>query len=175
MSLTCTQSFLSQVASEVLNDAMVTFISGKKPTPKQATPTQSPELSVAVNASSVLYRDAFGFAKVIVAITSTGKIYGIHSTGSILWSRILGLDLGMILPNPKLHVIRSVLDGAITPIVAVVANRQDGSVSIFQPREVKSPVIMLRTGNCRASSGCCKWESAASWGCSAPFCLSPGL
>ena len=91
-----------------------------------------------MNASSVLYRDAFGFAKVIVAITSSGKIYGIHSTGSILWSRILGLDLGMIVPNPKLHVIRSVLDGAMTPIVVVVANRQDGSVSIFQPREVNA-------------------------------------
>jgi hypothetical protein len=134
--------------------------------PKQANPTPSSELSVAKNASSVLYRDAFGFAKVIVMITSTGKIYGIHSsTGSILWSRILGLDFGMIVPDPKLHIIRSVLDGAIAPIVAVIANRQDGSVRIcssgrrnrsrcFVHRELSCFIWMRLPGRCSLLEPC---------------------
>lgn len=80
--------------------------------------------------TSTLSRDAFGFRKIIVTITSTGKIYGLDSAnGNILWSRILGLDVGRLVQNPSLYVIKSVLDGAIAPVVAIIANREDGSVS----------------------------------------------
>lgn len=103
--------------------------------------TPSTDFLVATNASSPPYRDTFGFRKVIAAVTSTGKIYGIDSgNGAILWSRILGLDLGQIVPNPTVHVIRSVLDGAIAPVVAVLANRADGSVS---GESSKKPVLLL--------------------------------
>lgn len=115
-----------------MNGVLVEFISGRKPLPPKPADSGA-ELGLDATATpSALFRDEFGFTKVIVAITSTGKIFGINSaTGALLWGRILGLDIGMIVPNPTLHVIRSVLDGALAPVVAVVANRQNGAVSFL--------------------------------------------
>lgn len=82
--------------------------------------------------AEALYRDQFGLYKVIVAVTSSGKAFGIHSSnGAIVWSRILGLETGRLVKDFKVKVISSVLDGSDSPSVAVIANFVEGHVSNF--------------------------------------------
>ncbi|KLO18736.1 DUF1620-domain-containing protein [Schizopora paradoxa] len=74
-----------------------------------------------------LFRDEFGFRKVIVAATGRGNVFGIDSgNGAILWSRILGLGVaaergGHHVPF-KMFVTKTVSDGE-TPRVALVTQR----------------------------------------------------
>jgi ER membrane protein complex subunit 1 len=82
-----------------------------------------------------LWRDAFGFRKIIVAATPLGKVFGIDSSnGNIVWSRAFGLGWaaevgGRILPV-KLFVIRTVNDGD-TPQVVIVTQRIADNVSPY--------------------------------------------
>jgi hypothetical protein len=111
---------------------------------------------------NALVRDPFGFHKVIVAITSTGKIFGIHSSnGAILWSRILGLESGKLVKDFKMKVVNSVLDGATIPGVAVVANTVDSPVSrsfiVFVRRFAQSNSAIV-TGHGRHSCESAEWR-----------------
>ncbi|KAF8316331.1 DUF1620-domain-containing protein [Clavulina sp. PMI_390] len=116
-----------QKAAAYTNEQLIIFISGRAPPAKPVEPTN--EFAVVSDTPTSLARDAFGFRKIIVAVSSAGKIFGIDSaSGKILWSRILALDLGRLIQNPNLSVVKSVLDGAISPVVAVIANRADGKV-----------------------------------------------
>lgn len=163
-----------------MNGVLVEFISGRKPTPPKPA-SSAAELGLDATATpSALFRDEFGFTKVIVAITSTGKIFGINSaTGALLWGRILGLDMGLIVPNPSLHVIRSVLDGALAPVVAVVANRQNGAVSVSlglgqtaQRRLTKWPICVELS---RLTSGRRHGQGPAHWFPAGTLRIEPGV
>ncbi|TDL26922.1 DUF1620-domain-containing protein [Rickenella mellea] len=79
------------------------------------------------NSTDQLYRDTFGFRKIIVAATSRGKIYGINSSnGAIIWSRILGLgwanEVGGRHQPVKVYVTKTVSDGD-TPQVVLLTQR----------------------------------------------------
>ncbi len=92
--------------------------------------------SAAVEGGSAdsLFRDEFGFRKVIVAATGRGVVFGIDSgNGAILWSRILGLGVSTVsgghhVPT-KMFVTRTVSDGE-TPQVALLTQRLSNSVRI---------------------------------------------
>ncbi|KAF8335799.1 uncharacterized protein EI90DRAFT_2969384 [Cantharellus anzutake] len=69
-----------------------------------------------------LYRDAFGFRKVIIAITSLGTVYGLDSRGGdVLWRRYLGPIL-----QPRPFMTRTVWDGegATPPELLIVAREK---------------------------------------------------
>ncbi|KAF8577387.1 DUF1620-domain-containing protein [Ramaria rubella] len=75
-----------------------------------------------------LWRDAFGFRKLLVASTSTGKVFGIDTArGNILWSRLLveGSDGGTVEPF-KMFVTATVSDGK-QPEIVLLAHRQSPS------------------------------------------------
>ncbi|KAH9886661.1 DUF1620-domain-containing protein [Cubamyces lactineus] len=88
----------------------------------------SASVAPSANTTEPPSRDAFGFRKVIVAVTSYGKVYGIDSAnGDVLWSRVFGLGWaaqvgGQIIPA-KLFVTRTVSDGE-TPQVVIVTQRK---------------------------------------------------
>ncbi len=82
-----------------------------------------------------LARDAFGFRQVIVAASDLGKIYGLDSSsGTVLWSRILGLgwaaQVGAEVVPLKLFVVRTVADGSF-PEAVLVAERHAKNVIFF--------------------------------------------
>lgn len=87
--------------------------------------------SVAPSATSnetILARDTFGFRKILVAATATGKVYGIDSSnGQIVWSRVLGLgwaaEVGGRVHPVKLFTTRTIGDGD-TPQVVLVTQRR---------------------------------------------------
>lgn len=140
--------------TEAAQLALSQFISGRRPTLKPVspnTPTTSLSALPTSLAPSSIYRDSFGFNKIIIAVTSTGKIFGIHSAnGTILWSRILAVDTGMVTSEeglrPRVYVLQSVLDGFTRPVVVVVANRHDGegSVSVHLDAVTGEPVTKAK-------------------------------
>lgn len=76
------------------------------------------------NAPVSFYRDAFGFHKFLVVLTSTGKAFGIDTTrGTIVWNRILGSSdaNGPSISNPRLFALRSVWDDTAHPELLVIA------------------------------------------------------
>ena len=84
--------------------------------------------------SSTLYRDTFGFRKVIVAATPRGIIYGLNSAdGSVLWSRILGLgwaaEAGARHVPVKMFPKGAVKDGE-KPRVVIVTQRLAHNVRV---------------------------------------------
>jgi len=99
-------------------------------------------VSAAISHDSGLYRDEFGFKKIIVTATQHGKIFGIDSSnGHVVWSRILGLGSvasagGVIVPL-KMFVVTSVSDGEI-PQVVLLTSRRGFDVG---------PVTSIRTRN----------------------------
>lgn len=76
-----------------------------------------------------LHRDQFGFQKLLIAVTNSGKIYALDSAnGNIIWSRNLGL-LSQDGPEVRVEgmwVVRDHSQGG--PVVAVLASR-NGEVS----------------------------------------------
>lgn len=97
--------------------------------------------SVAPSATSnetILARDTFGFRKILVAATATGKVYGIDSSnGQIIWSRVLGLgwaaEVGGRVHPVKLFTTRTIGDGD-TPQVVLVTQRRANNVSFLRRR-----------------------------------------
>ena len=84
-------------------------------------------VSAAISHDSGLYRDEFGFKKIIVAATEHGKIFGIDSSnGHVVWSKILGLGpvatVGGVIIPVKLFVVNTVSDGEV-PQVVLLATR----------------------------------------------------
>jgi hypothetical protein len=83
-------------------------------------------VSAAISHDSGLYRDEFGFKKIIVAATQHGKIFGIDSSnGHVVWSRVLGLGSvagagGVIVPT-KMFVVKTVSDGEVPQVVLLTA------------------------------------------------------
>ncbi|KAF9516661.1 hypothetical protein BS47DRAFT_1340546 [Hydnum rufescens UP504] len=76
------------------------------------------------NAPVSLYRDTFGFHKLLVLLTSTGKAFGVDtSRGRIVWDRILGISdaRGSSLSHPRLLVSKSVWDDSAYPELLVIA------------------------------------------------------
>ena len=83
-------------------------------------------VSAAISHDSGLYRDEFGFKKIIVAATQHGKIFGIDSSnGHVVWSRILGLGpvagVGGVIFPVKMFVVKTVLDGEVPQVVLLTA------------------------------------------------------
>ncbi len=85
--------------------------------------TYTKTLSSTPLSSENLHRDAFGFQKLLVIATSSGKLFALDSAhGNIIWSRLLGtsacahstLDIRGIWP------VRGI-DTLETPVIAVVA------------------------------------------------------
>ncbi|KAG6836912.1 hypothetical protein H0H93_001278 [Arthromyces matolae] len=84
------------------------------------------------SSSKDLVRDTFGFRQVIVVATVQGKIFGLDSsTGSIIWSRILGLgwaaEVGASVVPVKMFVFSEGATGGQvvkTPEVIIVAQRR---------------------------------------------------
>ena len=101
-------------------------------------------VSAAISHDSGLYRDEFGFKKIIVTATRHGKIFGIDSSnGHIVWSRILGLgsvaSVGGVIVPVKMFVVKSVSDGEV-PQVVLLATRLGSDVcpyvvAYFDPRQ----------------------------------------
>src|SRR5882757_8641481 len=78
-----------------------------------------------------LARDAFGFRQVIVTASDLGKIYGLDSSsGTVLWSRILGLGRAAQIVPLKLFVVRTIADGGF-PEAVLVAQRHAKNVIFF--------------------------------------------
>lgn len=77
-----------------------------------------------------LARDAFGLYKILVVVTSTGKAFGIHTAnGAVVWSRVLGLDVGRVVGEFRVRVGEKLEQGG-APSVIVVANYAEGEVGI---------------------------------------------
>ncbi|KAF8508073.1 DUF1620-domain-containing protein [Gautieria morchelliformis] len=75
-----------------------------------------------------LWRDTFGFRKLLVASSSTGKVFGIDTTrGDIIWSRLLveGSHGGGVMPF-KLFPLTTVSDGR-KPEIVLVGHRHSPS------------------------------------------------
>ena len=82
-----------------------------------------------------LSRDAFGFRQVIVTASDLGKIYGLDSSsGTVLWSRILGLgpaaQVGAQIVPLKLFMVRTIANGSV-PEAVLVAQRHAKNVILF--------------------------------------------
>ena len=91
--------------------------------------------SVTASVLEPLARDAFGFRQVIVAANDLGKIYGLDSSsGTVLWSRILGLgsvaQVGAQIFPLKLFVVQTVANGSF-PEAVLVAERHSKNVTFF--------------------------------------------
>ncbi|KAI0292365.1 hypothetical protein B0F90DRAFT_1770565 [Multifurca ochricompacta] len=89
--------------------------------------------SLTASTHDPLARDAFGFRQVIVTANDLGKIYGLDSSsGTVLWSRVLGLGWaaqigGQIIPS-KLFVVRTVTDGGLPEAVLVAQRRANNGL-----------------------------------------------
>ncbi|KDQ19878.1 hypothetical protein BOTBODRAFT_27299 [Botryobasidium botryosum FD-172 SS1] len=77
-----------------------------------------------------LWRDTFGFKKIIVAVTSTGKVFGIESgRGHIVWSQRLESITG--LANAKLFVTQDFISGSSAEVTIVVErSMESGKTSV---------------------------------------------
>lgn len=94
-----------------------------------------------------LFRDEFGFRKLLVVATSTGKIFGIDSDGGhIVWSRFLAEALfgGSIRPV-KIFTTVSVSD-ARDPEVVLVAERVSPGVRFFSTYLISIIVVNSESG-----------------------------
>ncbi|EMD34983.1 hypothetical protein CERSUDRAFT_116509 [Gelatoporia subvermispora B] len=85
------------------------------------------------DSSDTLYRDTFGFRKIIVAATPFGKIYGIDSAnGRIVWSRVFGLGwaakVGATVIPAKIFTLRTVGDGDKPQVALIAQRRADNSL-----------------------------------------------
>ncbi|OCH86588.1 DUF1620-domain-containing protein [Obba rivulosa] len=83
--------------------------------------------------SDTIYRDTFGFRKIIVVATPYGKIYGIDSAnGRVVWSRVLGLGwaakVGATILPAKIFTIRTVSDGEKPQVVLVTQRKADNGL-----------------------------------------------
>ena len=100
-------------------------------------------VSAAISHDSGLYRDEFGFKKIIVATTQHGKVFGIDSSnGHVVWSRILGFGpaagVGGVITPEKMFVVKTVSDGEV-PQVVLLASRRGSDVRLDKaPRSIRT-------------------------------------
>ena len=91
-------------------------------------------LSVKPLSATQLHRDQFGFQKLVLGVTSFGKLYALDSSsGQIVWSKSLGRTTDSV---PELEVLdmKRVRDVAESgPMVDVLAVRTTGQVSFPSP------------------------------------------
>ncbi|PVG00098.1 DUF1620-domain-containing protein [Serendipita vermifera] len=103
------------------------FLTGAYNQPK--VPSQSS------NVAGSLWRDTYGFKKIVVAATATGKIFGIEtSKGKIVWSHKLGAevpDLRMLIKPLKMTVLKTVSDGFHPEVGLVIVVKQRVSSGIL--------------------------------------------
>ena len=89
-----------------------------------STPISTPSS----NNSTALFRDAFGFRKIIVVATPHGKVYGLDSAnGEIIWSRVFGLGWaaevgGQVLPV-KIYTLGTIAEGRRASVAVVTQRR----------------------------------------------------
>jgi hypothetical protein len=110
-------------------------------------------VSAAISHDSGLYRDEFGFKKIIVAATQHGKMFGIDSSnGHVVWSRILGLgsaaSVGGVIDPVKMFVVKSVSDGE-TPQVVLLTTRRGSDVRTSEIASASTRDSFLRPGLCQ--------------------------
>jgi hypothetical protein len=103
--------------------------------PYASTHQRAVPASLTASSLGPLARDTFGFRQVIVAANDLGKIYGLDSSsGSVLWSRVLGLgwaaQVGAQIVPVKIFVVQTVADGGF-PEVVLVAQRRAINVLYF--------------------------------------------
>lgn len=81
--------------------------------------SRTSSLSAKRKQSEPLFRDPFGFRKLIVVSTATRKVFGIDSAnGNVVWSKLLDLALSESTVIPfKLFATATVTDGKIPEIV----------------------------------------------------------
>lgn len=81
-----------------------------------------------------LWRDPFGFRKVIIAASRVGKVYALDSTnGNVSWSKLLGTDArGGVLEPVRLFVLRTAAETS-NPEVALIAQHHVPGVSSSSP------------------------------------------
>lgn len=120
---------------------------------KRFATTSYASVSAAISHDSGLYRDEFGFKKIIVAATEHGKMFGIDSSnGHVVWSRILGLgstaNAGGVIVPVKMFVVKSVSDGEI-PQVVLITTRRGFDVRPGETASVNTRDSLLRSGHCQ--------------------------
>jgi hypothetical protein len=78
-----------------------------------------------------IYRDQFGFQKLAILATSTGKVFAIDSAhGNVVWTTLLGLSDGQsVLDVQGMWSVRGV-DTLEDAVVAIVAVRKMADVSM---------------------------------------------
>lgn len=85
----------------------------------------------ATSTEDALFRDQFGFRKLVVVGTSTGKLFGLDSSnGNIVWSKLLGKSVreGGSLDILGVFVTRPAKTG-LRPRVAVIGSSVLNAVS----------------------------------------------
>lgn len=97
----------------------------------------SSSASVTSDGAALLFRDTFGFRKIIVAATPAGVVFGLDSSnGAILWQKRLRLgwaeEVGGRHQPVKLYVTKSVSDGG-DPEVVLLTQRIADNVSPCLP------------------------------------------
>ncbi|KAH7107261.1 hypothetical protein BKA62DRAFT_682862 [Auriculariales sp. MPI-PUGE-AT-0066] len=75
-----------------------------------------------------LWRDPFGFRKVIIAASNAGKVYALDSTtGVVLWSKLLGTDDRNGYAKPvKIFVMKTAAEAADPEVLVVAQHHLDG-------------------------------------------------
>jgi ER membrane protein complex subunit 1 len=84
------------------------------------------------NGTVELYRDVFGFQKVILAASASGKVYALDSaTGNIIYSRVLSLggSPGATFRIVKLFTMRSASYSTDLPLEAALVLTRSSQVS----------------------------------------------
>ena len=79
-----------------------------------------------------LWRDPFGFRKIVIAASKVGKVYALDSTtGTVLWSKVLGTDhRGGDIEPVKVFVLRTAAETANPEVVVVAQHRVAGASHI---------------------------------------------
>lgn len=87
-----------------------------------------------------MHRDQFGFQKLLVAVTKSGKVFALDSSnGQTIWSRNLGITdyTGAELQVEDMWTVREFGEG-VNPTLAILATRTRDGVSGLAIRTSRS-------------------------------------
>ncbi|KAF4611826.1 hypothetical protein D9613_004025 [Agrocybe pediades] len=120
------QDFPRYLVNFVKRFATGSYASPSSPPPPPPTTSNSSE-------PEPFSRDTFGFRQLIIAATAFGKVYAIDSsTGTIVWSRVLGLgwagQVGGRVQPVKVFVVKGVSEGGDVEVVLVAQRRASNTL-----------------------------------------------
>jgi hypothetical protein len=101
------------------------------------------------NGTAELYKDVFGFRKVVLVASASGKVYALDSiSGDVIWSRVLSLggSPGATFRIVRLFTIRSVSDWMVHPPEAALIVTRISRVSMYLLMS-QNPIISLIDGH----------------------------